>query len=30
MQLREELPENVRGRGFGVLNMLVSIASLAR
>ncbi len=28
-QLQEELPENVRGRVFGVLNMLVSIASLA-
>jgi MFS family permease len=26
-QLQEELPENVRGRVFGVLNMLVSIAS---
>ena len=28
-QLQEELPEDVRGRVFGVLNMLVSIASLA-
>ena len=28
-QLQEELPEEVRGRVFGVLNMLVSIASLA-
>jgi hypothetical protein len=26
-QLQEELPENIRGRVFGVLNMLVSIAS---
>ena len=26
-QLQEELPANVRGRVFGVLNMLVSIAS---
>jgi hypothetical protein len=28
-QLQEDLPEDVRGRVFGVLNMLVSIASLA-
>jgi len=28
-QLQEELPEEVRGRVFGVLNMLVSISSLA-
>jgi MFS family permease len=28
-QLQEELPEDVRGRVFGVLNMLVSISSLA-
>ncbi|MGA3029910.1 MAG: MFS transporter [Candidatus Limnocylindrales bacterium] len=28
-QLQEELPEDVRGRVFGVLGMLVSIASLA-
>jgi MFS family permease len=28
-QLQEELPEDVRGRVFGVLNMLVSVASLA-
>ncbi|MGA2512131.1 MAG: MFS transporter [Candidatus Limnocylindrales bacterium] len=28
-QLQEELPEDVRGRVFGVLNMLVSITSLA-
>ncbi len=28
-QLQEELPEEVRGRVFGVLNMLVSVASLA-
>ncbi|MGA3056562.1 MAG: MFS transporter [Candidatus Limnocylindrales bacterium] len=28
-QLQEELPEDVRGRVFGVLNMIVSIASLA-
>ncbi len=28
-QLQEDLPEEVRGRVFGVLNMLVSIASLA-
>jgi MFS family permease len=28
-QLQEELPEDVRGRVFGILNMLVSIASLA-
>jgi len=28
-QLQEELPEEVRGRVFGVLNMLVSITSLA-
>jgi MFS family permease len=27
-QLQEELPEDVRGRVFGVLNMLVSVASL--
>lgn len=27
-QLQEELPEEVRGRVFGVLNMLVSVASL--
>ena len=26
-QLQEELPEDIRGRVFGVLNMLVSIAS---
>jgi MFS family permease len=28
-QLQEELPEDVRGRVFGILNMLVSVASLA-
>jgi MFS family permease len=28
-QLQEDLPEDVRGRVFGVLNMLVSISSLA-
>jgi MFS family permease len=28
-QLQEDLPEEVRGRVFGVLNMLVSVASLA-
>ncbi len=28
-QLQEELPEDVRGRVFGVLNMLVSVASFA-
>ncbi|HKF86111.1 MAG TPA: MFS transporter [Candidatus Limnocylindrales bacterium] len=28
-QLQEEIPEDVRGRVFGVLNMLVSIASFA-
>jgi hypothetical protein len=28
-QLQEDLPEEVRGRVFGVLNMLVSISSLA-
>ncbi len=28
-QLQEELPEDVRGRVFGVLNMLVSVASLS-
>jgi MFS family permease len=28
-QLQEDLPEDVRGRVFGILNMLVSIASLA-
>jgi predicted MFS family arabinose efflux permease len=28
-QLQEELPEDIRGRVFGVLNMLVSIASFA-
>lgn len=28
-QLQEELPEEIRGRVFGVLNMLVSIASFA-
>jgi MFS family permease len=28
-QLQEDLPEQVRGRVFGILNMLVSIASLA-
>jgi MFS family permease len=28
-QLQEELPEDVRGRVFGMLNMLVSVASLA-
>jgi MFS family permease len=28
-QLQEELPEDVRGRVFGVLNMLVSVSSLA-
>jgi MFS family permease len=28
-QLQEELPEDVRGRVFGVLNMLVSITSIA-
>ena len=27
-QLQEELPEDVRGRVFGILNMLVSVASL--
>ena len=26
-QLQEDLPEDVRGRVFGVLNMLVSVAS---
>ena len=29
VELQEELPEDVRGRVFGVLNMLVSISSLA-
>ena len=28
-QLQEDLPEDVRGRVFGVLNMLVSVASLS-
>jgi MFS family permease len=27
-QLQEELPEEVRGRVFGILNMLVSVSSL--
>jgi DHA3 family macrolide efflux protein-like MFS transporter len=27
-QLQEELPEDVRGRVFGILNMLVSVSSL--
>jgi MFS family permease len=27
-QLQEELPEDVRGRVFGVLNMLISVSSL--
>ena len=28
-QLQEDLPEDVRGRVFGILNMLVSVASFA-
>jgi hypothetical protein len=27
-QLQEDLPEDVRGRVFGILNMLVSVSSL--